>query len=507
MDAVVTHRLLARTIGCLIAAFALLMMASTVAIAQSPSTPPTTTAPSSPTTTAEPDLYEPCREIGETVPGLGEVLELGCDVTQAATNPGEAASEAGKGFLEKIAASFAKGWTNAITMMFSWWYRTPITGSTNTDGTSDTVEQVHSYLGFLQVLMFVVCMGLALVKIAWASAQQRALHVQQTNTYVVRTVVAASLAASFVIGADSAMRGFSVWLLSKLAATDDPAAAVERLINVAAMGNGLGAALLLTFAQLGMLGCIAQMVFIMVQLAVSKLALGTLPLAAAASGTEPGMQTYRKLMAWVVVFVLFPPATALIYGLALSMSLGAEDAQGTLAGLVLLTLSCFALPALVRLIVPMAAQAAGGNSAGMLAGAGALATGAVPIMSSTLRGGGQPPGGGAGAPPGGGGRSDGDGPSGAVSVVGGGGGPTGGGARGASGAPGAARTTAGGLSGGAMAGAGPVGMAVGAAGQQLGSTAGQLAGGARQAIGDSTSPPPPSASGSIPPSGGRSDNQ
>lgn len=473
---------------------------------QAPSPVPATTTP---TTTAAPDLYEPCRELAETVPGLGDALELGCDVTQAVTNPGQAASEAGKGFLDKIATAFAKGWTNAITMMFSWWYRTPITGATNSDGTSDTVEQVHSYLGFLQVLIFIVCIGLALVRIAWASAQQRALHVQQTNTYVVRAVVTASVASSFVIGADAAMRSFSVWLLSNLAATDDPSAAIDRLINVAAIGNGLGAALLLTFAQLGMLGCIAQMVFIMVQLAVSKLALGTLPLAAAASGTESGMQAYRKLMAWVVVFVLFPPATALIYGLALSMSLSAEDSQGTLAGLVLLTLSAFALPALVRLIVPMAGQASGGNNAGMLAGAGAMATGAVPIVSSTLRGGGQSIAATGSAPPGGGGRSDGDAPSGAVSVVGSGGGSIGGGAlkgaSGAAGAAGASGASAGGLSGAAAGG--PTGVAVGAAAQQLGSTTSQIAQGARQAIGDSNSPPPPAPSGSIPPSGGRSDNQ
>ncbi|MFE3279527.1 hypothetical protein [Nocardia sp. NPDC059239] len=475
---------------------------------------PTAPAPASPTTspvttTSPTDLYSDCRDLGDNIPipGLDKAAEWLCDGTTAATDPTGAANEAAKGILGKVAGELADGWKKGIALMFSWWYRTPITSSIGSDGTSSFVDTVHSYLRYFQIAIFIVSMGLALVRIAWAQGGARNQQVVEAVTLAKRSVLVSSSLAGIAVLGDGAMRSASTWILEGLAGQTSPSEAVERLMKVNSLGGFLGAGLLFVFALLGLIGVISQMMFILVQIAVSKLVLGVLPLAAAASGTEAGRQAYRKLLAWVVVFILFPPATAIVYGTAFALAFGSDDAQGALAGMILLTLSALTLPSLVRLLVPMAGQVAGGSGAAALGGA-VLATGAIPLARQAISG----SGGGGDRPSSSGGRSDGDKPSGAVPTPSGaqpsGGGSGGGRAPSTVGASGATTggSRAAGASGGAAAGAsgaaaaagGPVGLAV--AGVVQGAQ--KVADGARNSVG-SAEPPPAGPTGA--PSGGRSD--
>lgn len=470
---------------------------------------PSTPGPSTPGDGQQPDLYKPCRDVGDQLPSvLGSIVEGGCDVFQAGTNPGDAAGELMKGVVGKAAVEFAEGWRKGIALMFSWWYRTPLTSSTSTDATADVVGRTHSYLRFFQICAFVVSMGIALVRLAWASAQLRSQQAKEAATLLARSVFVSSSLVGLVVLGDDAMRAASVWLLEQMAGGVDPSQAVDKLLKVAEFGGGLGAGLLFVFALLGVMGVVAQMVFILVQIAVSKLVLGTLPLAAAWSGTEAGMQAYRKLMAWILVFLLFPFITALVYGIAFSLAAGAQDAQGTLAGMILLTLSCLTLPALVRLLVPVAGQMAGGSGAAAMGGA-LMATGAVPLLGGAMRGFSQA--GGGEQPSGSGGRSDGggDAPSGAVPIQSsssaGSGGGTGGEVSGATGSQAAGASS----SGAASAAGGPIAMAAGAAKERIeniGAGMGTIAAdGAARGTGSPDVPTSAGPSGAAPPSGGRSD--
>ena len=476
-----------------------------------PSIPSTTSpSPSTPSDGQQPDLYQPCRNLGDQLPGpLGSIVEGGCDVFQAGTNPGDAAGELMKGVVGKAAVEFAEGWRKGIALMFSWWYRTPITSSTSTDATADIVGRTHSYLRFFQICAFVVSMGIALVRLAWASAQLRSQQAKEAAILLGRSVFVSGSLVGLVVLGDDAMRAASVWVLQQMAGGVDPSQAVDKLLKVAEFGNGLGAGLLFVFALLGVMGVVAQMVFILVQIAVSKLVLGTLPLAAAWSGTEAGMQAYRKLMAWILVFLLFPFITALVYGIAFSLAAGAQDAQGTLAGMILLTLSCLTLPALVRLLVPMAGQMAGGSGAAAMGGA-LMATGAVPLLGGAMRGFSQAGGGEQPSASGGPSEGGGDAPSGAVPIqsssAGDAGGSAGGEMTGATGSQAAGASSA---TTGAAAAGGPIAMAAGAAKERMdniGAGMGTIAAdGAARGTGSPDVPPSAGPSGAAPPSGGRSD--
>lgn len=468
-----------------------------------PSTTPSTPSPSTPNDGQQPDLYKPCRDLSDNLPGpLGSIVEGGCDVYQAGTNPGDAAGELMKGVVGKAAVEFADGWRKGIALMFSWWYRTPITSSTSTDATADIVGRTQSYLRFFQICAFVVSMGIALVRLAWASAQMRSQQAKEAAVLLGRSVFVSGSLVGLVVLGDDAMRAAGVWLLEQMAGGVDPSQAVDKLLKVAEFGNGLGAGLLFVFALMGVMGVVAQMVFILVQIAVSKLVLCTLPLAAAWSGTEAGMQAYRKLMAWILVFLLFPFITALVYGIAFSLAAGAQDAQAVLAGMILLTLSCLTLPALVRLLVPMAGQVAGGSGAAAMGGA-LMATGAMPLLGGAMRGFSQAGGGDQPPPSGGPSEGGGDAPTGAVpmpSSSSAGGGET----SGASGSQTAAASST-----GASAAGGPIAMAAGAAKERIdniGAGMGTIAAdGAARGTGSPDVPPPAGPSGAAPPSGGRSD--
>jgi hypothetical protein len=84
-------------------------------------------------------------------------------------------------------------------------------------------------------------------------------------------------------------------------------------------------------------------------------------------------------VAWLAAFTLYKPVAALIYATAFRM-VGRDQAPTTVvSGVFLMVLAIFALPALLRFLVPATTAMASGN-AGAMAGAlvgGTLATGAA----------------------------------------------------------------------------------------------------------------------------------
>ncbi|MFC5810569.1 hypothetical protein [Streptomyces heilongjiangensis] len=195
--------------------------------------------------------------------------------------------------------------------------------------------------------------------------------------------------------------------------------------------------LVLIFGLLVMLSSFVQIVLMYIRIGVLIMLVGTLPLAAASSMTGWGEGWWKKHVGWLAAWLLYKPAAALIIYSATSMTKDKEDLDAVIAGMGMLIMAVFALPALLKLIVP-ATAALGGTSGGTvtLNAANSIASGAVSIAGSAAAGGG-----------GGGGGGGGSAPQGSPS--------TGAGASGGAGAGGA---------GGAGAAAGTAAVVVGAAG-------------------------------------------
>ena len=191
---------------------------------------------------------------------------------------------------------------------------------------------------------------------------------------------------------------------------------------------------------IAMLVSLVQICLLIVRSALSVLLAGTLPLAYSATNTQWGKQWSQKHASWLIAFVLYKPVAATIYAAAFKVTGSALTGQlegaatsivGLMSGLVLMVAALFALPAMMRLIVPAVGAASAGGA--MFAGAavGSAASGAVNMGSRMAAKGGSS----------------------------GGGGGAGGGASGAAAAKGAGTAAAGAATGGAALAL----MAVGAA--------------------------------------------
>ena len=254
---------------------------------------------------------------------------------------------------------------------------------------------------------------------------------------------------------------WSQWIIDQ-SSNGDMTTRLGVLTGGSASMTGLGMGLEFTVSLLGILSGLGQIFFLLARVGIlTVLAGAALPLSAAGMATPFGRASTAKIIGWIVACVLYKPAAALVYAGAFTLTGDGKDLTSVLSGLMLIILAVFALPALMRLVVPLVAAASsggGGALTGAVAGA-VLASGARQLSD---RGGSQPPPTGTTRPGmagSNGGSSPGpSAPSGAVNT-----GPSG------TGTGGAGAGGSGGVTAGAGA-AGPVGAAV-AAGTQAVSTA------------------------------------
>jgi len=244
----------------------------------------------------------------------------------------------------------------------------------------------------------------------WLHAQQAgsatpATHTQfDTSQWGVPAVVALAAAGD----------GFSTWILGRAGG----GALGPRLAGLATSLGPLGPGLVFIVAILGIFAALAQVALMLVRVGVLVMLTGVLPLVAAGSGTRTGRATLTRVLSWLLAFVLYKPAAAVVYASAFYLVGQGSDPLSVLSGLALMVLSIVALPALLRLLTPAVAAATSGGGGGGAVAAGAVvaATGARIVSQRT------PAGGGAGSAAGGGAGSGGSGPSAGPS----GAGPTGG---------------------------------------------------------------------------------
>src|SRR5690625_452005 len=379
------------------------------------------------------------------------------------------------------------------------------------------------YMGAAAVVSVVI--GAA--RMAW---EQRAEPGRETVRSLLTLVVVAGAGVTMVSLLVTAADSFSVWMINSSLECDvtvDSACFGENMLNLLALttnsaAGGLGALLVIILGLIAILGAAIQILLMVARGGMLVILTGILPLAASFTNTEMGKSWFKKCVAWLVAFILYKPAAAIVYAAAFQLvgtDVFSDDGTGLLAvltGLMLMIIALFAMPALMRFVTPMVDALAGGAPGGAVAmGAmAALPTGAAAIGRLTAGGGsaavsaagsdGAPgatrPGGSGSGGPGTQGPS-GSRSSGAPSPAGPGGAPpsSGNGAQGtlvgASPQTGAGGSTAGGAgaaANGAKAGgagsaagaaAGPVGVATGAA-LDAGKRAGAAASGAAQNLGE-----------------------
>ena len=265
-------------------------------------------------------------------------------------------------------------------------------------------------VSFLQQNLLVLTTGLAVLCTLIGAGrivyhEHKAAQLRELGRYLVSYVLvsgAAAGAANVLIGGSDQMAS---WFINQASANSNFADHLANLLGLATAGTthaagapagftvGLAGTVTTAFIAivLGIVAFLATVIQIMLMLVrggMLVLLVGTLPLVAAFSNTEMGLQWFRKASAWLVAFALYKPAAAIVYAVAFDLA-GQQGALALLDGVMMLVLAILALPALLRFVVPAtSALAGGGGAGGMLAGAagGAIAmrmpTGAASVAST-----------------------------------------------------------------------------------------------------------------------------
>ncbi|BCL25511.1 hypothetical protein ACFFS2_08845 [Streptomyces aurantiacus] len=228
----------------------------------------------------------------------------------------------------------------------------------------------------------VLCLLVAAGHLAW---QRRGEPARQALQGLLNLVVVSSAGVATVNLLAEAGDKFSVWIIDRstgcreISATGDPVESCvaefdKRTSAMLALGDADSSFLVLFMAVLVIVGSVTQIALMIVRMAMLVILTGTLPLAAAASSTATGRVWFRRSVGWLLAFVLYKPAAAVVYAAAFSMSGRTEenDVVSMVSGVVLIVLACFTLPALMRFAAPVVQAAASGTGrvAGAAAGAG-----------------------------------------------------------------------------------------------------------------------------------------
>lgn len=411
-------------------------------------------------------------------------------------------------------------------------------------GGSRAVAFIQGNLWWYIAALVVVSIIIGASRMIW---EQRAQPGQDLVKSLLKFIVVSGAGVTVAGLLITASDEFSVWILSRSMDCDVATNAacfedgVKLILGLTGQSywSGFGAILIILIGLLAMLIGLVQIMLMVARSALLVLMVGLLPVLAAATNTQMGEASFRKGIGWLIAFILYKPAAAIIYAVGFQLVGSMIDAANNridlwsvLSGVMLLLLSLVALPALMRFVAPMTAPASGGGAGGSgaaLAAAAALPTGAAMIgralggRSSGSSGSVSPSGAGStagrsvgssggsglsgssatgsGPGPGGGGSSGTPGPrpapvpAGVGAGSGSGGQPVGTQARtaaaGAASSAAAASAPGGGAPGGgasgSAAGAGPMGMAVGAAVQGAQKTKAAVETVAHDAVGEGPS--------------------
>ncbi|MFE6921169.1 hypothetical protein ACFVAV_09005 [Nocardia sp. NPDC057663] len=339
-----------------------------------------------------------CNELHDTldsvaIPGvsLGDAASAVCKAGNAATHPGDAATaikdKAWDSTFGKVVDSLMKGLGEALILALTFWMKVP------NEAVSDSgalFTKINDYTYQIQMLLLIASVIITGGRLAEARRGAAVSEAAESFRLFARVVFSSWMLGAVIVAGTRASDKFSEWIIED--ATGGNAKNMAELMVKTSKLQAFSPGLVLIIAIVGLLGALAQIVLAIVRQGLLVVAAGVLPLAAAASATGTGKQSYQKLVGWIIAFMLFKPVAAIVYMIAFTTaghvdetttSSGlpeGEQAQRMLVALVLLCSVAFVLPALMRLVAPAVATVGTGGSGLMVAGGtavGAMALGAI----------------------------------------------------------------------------------------------------------------------------------
>ncbi|MFI6217029.1 hypothetical protein ACIBCD_33945 [Nocardia brasiliensis] len=314
---------------------------------------------------------------------LPGVCDLPLGPQQACEAFGDAAANVGSSVFDDLVTALCKGWADGTRLAMTWWtsFRPPALTSSD-GGPGAALAGIRDYTSGLQVVLLTAGILFAAVRLALAKHGGVAGEAQESFLMLARAVFGSMTFAAVITAGTRAGDRFADWVIFD-ASRGDLNAAISSLIEYdLTTRSGLAPGVLLVLGVLGTISMLVQLMMLVVRHALLILVVAILPIAAAASGTGPGSQAYKKLLSWSLAFLLWKPVGALVYAIAFTAA-GREqqDPQLVLLGMLLLVMTVIVLPALMRLVAPAVATLGGGGGAGA-----ALAGGLTGVAMASVGG-------------------------------------------------------------------------------------------------------------------------
>lgn len=264
-------------------------------------------------------------------------------------------------------------------------------GSTGSDPVLFLQGNLYFWTASLAVLSVLV--GSAKMVIERRGAPLRDL-VRSLATLIVVSGAGVAAVGLLTVAADQ----FSAWIIEN---STNGTSFNENITSLLALSatSPVGSIMIILLGLIAILASVMQIVLMIIRGGLLVILTGIFPTAAAFTNTEAGKGWFQKCTAWLIAFILYKPAAAIVYATAFQLSgskifgnVGDGKDFGsallsTVTGLALMIIALFAMPALMRFVTPMVGAVAGGGGALAAGTGGALASGAI-SMGSAGRGGG-----------------------------------------------------------------------------------------------------------------------
>lgn len=314
-----------------------------------------------------------------------------------------------EGFINSLFHGVTDSLGDLAKSLGSFWVNTPSIPLTGEDNAVTFIRDTTLwYVGVLMVISVLIAAG----QMMWTRKGQPLTDL--LASLLKFAIINAASVSGVTMLLDSGDK-FSAWIIKQ--STDEGFdKALSTLIGPEVFKSGITVGIAIFAIVMGIIAIIVAVIqigLLIVRSAMALILVGTLPLAFSATNTSWGKQWSQKHVSWLIAFILYKPVASIVYAAAFKVfgSVGKVDGDDGqrmmyfISGLVLMIAALFALPAMMRLIVPAVGAAAGAGA--MFAGAavGSAASGAV-NFGSRMRGvgrGGGGAGGGGGAAAGGGG--------------------------------------------------------------------------------------------------------
>ena len=285
---------------------------------------------------------------------------------------GGAVNNVAGGAIDKFAEAVSHAVGESVKAVATIWVKVPTVGLGSGETASKLQDNLYWYMGFAAVLSVLIAGG----RMAW---EARAEPARELGKSLITLVVVSGAGLALIRLAVESGDAFSTWIIGGSTGDNFDKRMTGMLAAVTVTGGPVGSIIIIVVGLILVLASMAQIILMIARSGMLVLLAGVLPLSASATNTEWGKQWFQKTTGWMIAFILYKPAAALVYASAFELFGESKDLVGALTGMTMMILAVAALPALMKLCVPLVGGLAGGGGGGAAGmGAGMLAMQAMP---------------------------------------------------------------------------------------------------------------------------------